>query len=75
MNKDLLPSPVTVLSGYIKSRYDINESFENLINALKAKEIEYTKLFEKQIVDAYNEVKSCNKLMQKQRDNQSNKHA
>ena len=55
MNKDLLPSPVTVLSGYIKSRYDINESFENLINALKAKEIEYTKLFEKQIVDAYNE--------------------
>ena len=55
MNKDLLPSPVTVLSGYIKSRYDINESFENLINALKAKEIEYTKLFEKQIIDAYNE--------------------
>lgn len=55
MNKELLPSPVTVLSGYIKSRYDINESFENLINALKAKEIEYTKLFEKQIIDAYNE--------------------
>ena len=55
MNKDLFPSPVSVLSGYIKSRYDINESFENLINALKAKEIEYTELFEKQIIDAYNE--------------------
>jgi len=50
---NLTRSPIDVLVDYIKVRYETNQSFDNLVNTLKEKELAYTAMQEKLIINSY----------------------
>lgn len=50
---NLTRSPIDILVDYIKVRHETNQSFDNLVNKLKEKELAYTAMQEKLIIDSY----------------------
>jgi len=45
---NLTRSPIDILVDYIKVRYETNQSFDNLVNKLKEKELAYTAMTPKE---------------------------